>query len=150
VQQLSGRKIFSTTDLVNAFHPIPVHPDNIAKTNIITPFGVFEFPYTSFGHRNAAQTSQRFIDELPRDLDFCYVYIDDVLVASASEEEHEQHLRTLFQRFNKYGVLLNPAKCDFGAMELTFLGYTVSAAGTRPLAEKVAAINRFQQPILVK
>jgi len=103
-----------------------------------------------FGLRNAAQTFQRFIDEVLRDLDFCYAYIDDAMVATASEEEHEQHLRILFQRFNEYGVLLNPAKCVFGATEVTFLGYTVSAAGTRPLEEKVAAINRFQRPVLVK
>jgi hypothetical protein len=42
----------------------------------------------SFGLRNAAQTFQRFIDEVLRGLDFCYAYIDDVLVASTSEEEH--------------------------------------------------------------
>ena len=67
-------------------------------------------------------------------MDFCYAYIDDIIVASTSEEEHEQHLR-----FREYGVLLIPAKCFFGAMEVTSLGYTVSAEGTRPLEEKVAA-----------
>jgi hypothetical protein len=104
----------------------------------------------SFRLRNAAQTFQRFINEVLRDLDFCYAYIDDVLVASTSEDEQEQHLHTLFQRFSEYGVLLNPAKCVFGATEVTFLGYTVSADGTRPLEEKVAVINRFQKPVLVK
>ena len=104
----------------------------------------------SFGLRNAAQTFQRFIDEVLRDLDFCYAYIDDVLVASATEEEHEQHLRTLFQCFREYGVLLNPTKCVFGAAEVTFLGCTVSAEGARSLEEKVAAIYRFQRPVLVK
>ena len=103
-----------------------------------------------FGLRNAAQTFQRFIDEVLRDLDFCYAYIDDAMVATASEEEHEQHLRILFQRFNEYGVLLNPAKCVFGATKVTFLGYTMASAGTRPLEEKVAAMNRFQQPVLFK
>ena len=68
-----------------------------------------------------------------------------MLVASTSEEEHEQHLR-----FSVYGVLLNPANCVFGATEVTFLGYKVSAEGTRPLEEKVAVINRFQRPALVK
>ena len=99
----------------------------------------------SFGLRNAAQTFQLFIDEVLRDMDFCYAYIDDVLVASTSEEEHEQHLR-----FSEYVVLLNPAKCVFGETEVTFLGYTVSAEGTRPLEEKVASINRFQRHVLVK
>jgi len=61
--QLASRKVFSTIDLVKSYHQIPVQPDYIAKTAIITPFGLFDFPYMSFGFRNAAQTFQRFIDE---------------------------------------------------------------------------------------
>ena len=87
--QLAGRKVFSTIDLVKAYHQIPVHSDDVATTAITTPFGLFEFPYMSFGLRNVAQKIQRFIDEILRDVDFCYAYIDDVLVASTSEEEHE-------------------------------------------------------------
>ena len=78
-------------------------------------------------------------------MDFCYAYIDDVIVASTSKEEHEQHLR-----FKEYGVLLIPVKCVFGAMEVTFLGYRVSAVRSTPLEVKVAALNRFQRPVLVK
>jgi len=73
-----------------------------------------------------------------------------MLVASTSEDGHEQHLRTMCQRFSEYSVLLNPTKCVFGAKEVTFLGYTISAEGTRPLEEKVTAINCFKQPALVK
>ncbi|KRY05851.1 Transposon Ty3-I Gag-Pol polyprotein, partial [Trichinella britovi] len=96
-----------------------------------------------FGLRNAAQTFQRFMDEVTRGLRFCFVYLDDVLVASRSKQEHEKHLATLFQRFEKYGVKLNPAKCVFFAPDLEFLGFKVCSQGIKPLAEKVEAIRRF-------
>ena len=72
--QLAARKVFSTIGLVKAYHQIQVHPDDVAKTAIITPFGLFEFPYMSFGLRNAAQTFQRFIDEVLGDLDLLRIY----------------------------------------------------------------------------
>jgi len=82
--ELSGCSFFSVIDLVKAFQQIPVNPVDIPKTAIVAPFGLFEFPYMSFGLRNAAQTFQRFIDEVLRGLDFCFAYIDDTLVFSRS------------------------------------------------------------------
>ena len=76
----------------------------------------------SFGLRNAAQTFQRFMDEILKDFDFYFAYIDDILVFSRSPQEHDQHLRNLFTQLQNYGILLNPSKCVFRVPEISFLG----------------------------
>uniref|UniRef100_A0A5S6Q091 Reverse transcriptase domain-containing protein n=1 Tax=Trichuris muris TaxID=70415 RepID=A0A5S6Q091_TRIMR len=86
------------------------------------------------------------MDELTRGLDFCFAYLDDILVASKSSAEHNRHLEQLFRRLREYGVKLNPAKCTFHANEIEFLGFHVSARGIRPLDKKVEAIQQFPLP----
>lgn len=144
--QLVGSSIFSRIDLIKAFHQIPVHPDDIPKTALITPFGLFEYVRMPFGLRNSAQTFQRFIDEVLRGLPFCFAYIDDLLIASPDDASHRQHLHQVFTRLQDYGVQINVDKSEFGATSLTFLGHTVSPAGIAPLSTKCEAIQQFPKP----
>lgn len=99
---ISGCTVFSTIDLMKAYNQIPVFEGDIEKTAITIPFGLYEFPFMTFGLRNAGQTFQRFVDEMTQGLDFCYAFLDDYLVSSKSEEEHEAHLQQLFSRMTAF------------------------------------------------
>jgi hypothetical protein len=100
----------------------------------------------SFGLRNAAQTFQRFMDEILKDLDFCFAYIDDILVFSHSPQEHDLHLRTLFTRLQSFGIPLKPSKCVFRVPEISFLGYKISCTGSQPIPERVADLQACPPP----
>ncbi len=90
-----------------------------------------------FGLRNASQTFLRFIDSVMRGLDFVFVYIDDVLIASANESEHLGHQEAVFQRLADNGLAVNPDKCHFGQPSVEYLGHVINAEGCRPLPENV-------------
>ncbi|GFW16762.1 hypothetical protein TNCV_1639981 [Trichonephila clavipes] len=138
-----GTKIYSHIDLVKAYHQIPINPDNVHKSAIITPLGLFESTRMQFGLCNAAATFQRFIDEVLRNLPFVFTFVDDILVASSSPEEH---LQILFTRLQQYGLSLKPSKCIFGVTSIKFLGFKVSESGIEPLSDRVDCILNFPQP----
>ncbi|GFR30303.1 retrovirus-related Pol polyprotein from transposon opus [Trichonephila clavata] len=87
----------------------------------------------SFGLRNFPVTFQRFITEVLCGLDFVFPYLNDVLVASSTEEEHNEHLKIAFERFQQYGLRINIFKSEMGADRMEYVGFLITAEGSRPL-----------------
>ena len=69
---LAGKRVLSKVDLVHGYHQVPVHPSDIAKTAVVTPFGLFEFLRMPFGLKNAAQTFQQLMDSALREMPFVF------------------------------------------------------------------------------
>ena len=90
------------------------------------------------------------MDEVTQQLPSVYLYLDNILVASVSPDQHIVHLRQLFGSLRWFGLVINRDKCVFGAHEFNFLGHRVSSAGVRPLPEKVRAVERYQTPQTVR
>lgn len=72
-------KSFSTIDLRKAYNEIPVNADDVLKTAVTTPFGLFEFKSMPFGLRNAEQSFQRFMNQVLRGVDCAFPYLDESL-----------------------------------------------------------------------
>ncbi len=148
--RLDGCRVFSKLDLRKGYLQVPVVAADIAKTAIITPFGLFEFTRMPFGLRNAGMTFQRLMDTVLGGLPFAFVYLDDILVASSDEKSHWLHLQAVFSVLQQNGLIVNPEKCLLPCSTVDFLGHRLSASGIGPLPSRVQAIAEFPRPATVK
>ena len=144
--EIRGARYFSKVDLCKAFHQILIDKRDRWKTCVATPWGLFNFKRLSMGLKNSGQSFQRLIENVLQGLPQTFVYLDDILVYTESEEEHLRILEELFNRLQKAGLTISLSKCEFGKTSLDYLGYTVSKQGVRPIEKKIEAISNYPIP----
>ena len=125
------------------YYQIPMASEDIAKTTIITPFGMFKFLRLPFGLRNAGNTFQRMMDQILGNLPYCFVYIDDILIFSPDLTSHVQHLRDVLELCRAHGLTIGLGKCEFAVPETEFLGHRFSSSSLHPLPKHTSAIRDF-------
>ena len=144
--KLHGMKFFSKIDLFKAFHQIPMNPDDVEKTAVATPFGTFEYLYMPFGLRNASSTLQRHMDNLFMNVPHVFTYLDDILIFSASREQHLKDIENVLRILNDSNLRLSLDKCIFLKESIDFLGCNITSDGIKPTQKKLYEISDFSEP----
>ncbi len=141
-----GNHFFTALDLRHGYHHIEIRPEDRHKTAFITHQGLYEWIRMSFGFVNAPATFQRAMDYIFRNCSFVIVYIDDILILSATKEEHWEHIRVVFGLLQRYNLKIRIGKCFFFQTELKYLGFILSGEGVRPDREYVRRIWELKAP----
>ena len=146
--QLRGSKCFSKIDLRSGYHQLRVKEEDIPTTAVRTRYGHYEFMVMPFGLTNAPGVFMSLMNKIftPYLDQFVVVFIDDILIYSRSEEDHEQHLRTVLQILREKQLYAKGSKCEFWLKEVKFLGHVVSESGISVDPAKVEAVMGWKQP----
>jgi transposase InsO family protein len=148
-QEVKGSSYFTKIDLRAGFHQIPIHPDDQHKTSFWRLNELWCYRRMPFGLCNATAKFQRVMDtEITRaGLTHCALcFVDDLLVHSASAEEHIQHVQSVLGMLHSCGLRAHPEKSIFGSEVLEYLGHYISQHGLQPHDAKVAAIRALPPP----
>ena len=146
--QLRGARVYSKIDLRTSYHQLRVRETDIPKTTFRTRYGHFEFTVMPFGLTNA---SAAFMDLMHRVFQpyldrFVVVFVDNILIYSQSEWEHEYHLRIMLQLLRDNQLYAKFSKCEFWFTEVRFRGHVVSASGVSVDPEKVEIVMSWERP----
>jgi hypothetical protein len=129
--QMKGASVFSKIDLRSGYHQLKIQESNIPKTAFRTRYRLYEYIVMSFGHTNAPANfmylmNKVFMEYLDK---YVVVFIDDILIFSKTEEEHEKHLRSVLGNLRSNKLYAKFSKCEFWLTDVAFIGHVISTGG---------------------
>lgn len=152
LERLAGATVFTKIDVRQGFHRLPMSPDCEDLTTFRTRHGAYKYKVMPFGLSIGPAHFQRLMNRIFADLlDVCVViFVDDLLIYSQNEEEHERHVRMVLERLRAESLQASLSKCEFSVTETKYLGFLVSTTGISVDPDKVEAIRAWQPPTTVK
>ncbi|KAA0032426.1 pol protein [Cucumis melo var. makuwa] len=141
--QLQGATVFSKIDLRSGYHQLRIKDCDVPKTAFRSRYGHYEFIVMSFGLTNAPAVFMDLMNRVFREFldSFVIVFIDDILIYSKTEAEHEEHLRIVLQTLRDNKLYAKFSKCEFWLKQVSFLGHVVSKAGVSVDPAKIEAVT---------
>jgi hypothetical protein len=146
--QMMGASVFSKIDLRSGYHQLKIRESNIRKTAFRTRYGLYEYTVMSFGLTNAPAYFMYLMNKVFTEyLDkFVVVFIDDILIFSKMEEEHEEHQRLVLEKLKSNQLYGKFSKCEFWLTEVAFLRHVISAGGVSVDPGKVKDVLNWMPP----
>ncbi|KAA0067562.1 pol protein [Cucumis melo var. makuwa] len=150
-QKLQGATVFSKIDLRSDYHQLRIRDNDIPKNAFCSRYGHYEFIVMSFGLTNAPAVFIDLMNGVLKDfLDTSViVFIDDILVYSKTEAEHEEHLHQVLEILRANKLYAKFSKCEFWLKKMSFLGHVVSSEGVSVDPTKIEAVTSWPRPSLV-
>ena len=149
--QLREATVFSKIDLRSSYHQIRINEKDVRKTAFRTRYGHYECIVMSFGLTNASVVFMELMNRVFKEcLDmFVIAFIDDILIYSKTDLEHEEHLRKVLTTLREHKLYAKFSKCEFWLRQVSFLGHVVSKNGIFVDPTKVEAITKWERPTTV-
>jgi hypothetical protein len=147
--QMRGARVFSKIDLRSGYYQMKIRPSDIPKTAFSTRYGLYEFTVMSFGLTNALAYFMNLINKVFMVYKFVVVFIDDILIYSKSDSDHEEHLRLVLQKLRDNQLYAKFSKCEFWIGEVPFLGHIICNGGISVDPAKVKEIMEWSVPTTV-
>ena len=140
--------MYSKIDLRTDYHQLIVREVDIPKIAFRTRYGHFEFTVLPFGLTNAPAAFMNLMHRVfqPHLDQFVVVFVDDILIYSETEEDHEDHLRVVLWILRDHQLYAKFNKCEFWLTEVRFLGHVVSTSGISMDLKKVEAVMSWERP----
>ena len=144
--KLSQAKIFSKLDLSRGYFQIGLEENSKHLKAFISPYGLYQYNFLSFGLVKATETFNRMMRKLLQGRNDVISYLDDVLIFHDTWTEHIQGIKSILQLLRQNGLTAKPSKCEIGMEKIKFLGHVISKGQVRPVLDTTKKILELKQP----
>jgi len=148
--KMGGKRYYSKMDLHDGYHQVPLDASTAYKTAFTTGHGEqYEWKVLPMGLKGAPNHFTRMMRVVLKDCirqGYCAVYLDDVIIASDSFEQHLDHIAAVMEAFRAYGLKAKIKKCCFAHDSIDFLGHVLNRGGVHVQQCKVKAVREYPTP----